>query len=71
VNRFLIFIFYFRLKCNERIAQDEELRTLRKQVKINEDYRILIAKKDEEILVRFIKFYLNSKTKKNQLCCFF
>ncbi len=70
MNRFLIFIFYFRLKCNERIAQDEELRTLRKQVKINEDYRILIAKKDE-ILVRFIKFYLNSKTKKNQLCCFF
>lgn len=39
-----------KLKCNERILHDEELRNLRKQVQINEDYRIIIAKRDAEIL---------------------
>ena len=51
-----------RLKCNERILHDEELRTLRKQVQISEDYRIIIAKRDAEIRVNkysfvFVIFY--------------
>jgi hypothetical protein len=42
---------YFRLKCNERILHDEEIRRLRKEVRTSNDYRILIAKQEAEILV--------------------
>ncbi len=57
---FLIFIFIFRLKCNERLIHDEEFRMLRKKIHTNDDYRTLIAKQDAEILVRF-SFYFDFK----------
>jgi hypothetical protein len=34
------------------MLHEEEIRMLRQQVHIGDDYRILIAKKDAEILVR-------------------
>lgn len=48
----LFLSFSFRLKCKERLVSEEELRALRQQVKVNEDYRLLIAKKDAEIRVK-------------------
>ncbi len=48
---FLNIYLYFRLKCNERILHDEEIRSLRKEVRTSNDYRILIAKQEAEILV--------------------
>lgn len=38
-----------KLKCSDRIRNDEEIRSLRKQVQISEEYRLLIAKQQEEI----------------------
>ncbi len=34
------------------------MRMLRKQAKMSDDYRILIAKQEAEILVRFIDFFI-------------
>ena len=48
---------YFRLKYNERLLHDQELRTLRQQAKITDDYRIIIAKQEAEILVRISGFF--------------
>ncbi|UJR13539.1 hypothetical protein I4U23_000553 [Adineta vaga] len=39
-----------KLKCNERILHEEELRTLRNQANTSQNYRILIAKQEAEIL---------------------
>lgn len=49
-----IYVFIFRLKCNERIFHDEDVRLLRKQVDTTHDYRILIAKQEANIAVRVI-----------------
>ncbi|CAF1623276.1 unnamed protein product [Adineta ricciae] len=38
-----------KLKCNERVLHDEELRTLRKQVDSGQGYRAVIAKQEAEI----------------------
>ncbi|CAF4734143.1 unnamed protein product, partial [Rotaria sp. Silwood2] len=45
----LTLLFIFRLKCNERVLHNEEIRVLRKQVKINDDYRKEIARQQAEI----------------------
>ncbi|CAF4108019.1 unnamed protein product, partial [Adineta steineri] len=39
-----------KLKCNDRILHDEEIRMLRKQVDTSNNYRTLIAKQEAEIL---------------------
>ena len=42
----------FRLKCNERLLYDEEVRMLRQQATRNNEYRTLIAKHEAELTVR-------------------
>lgn len=51
-SRNILSLDSFRLKCNDRIVHEEELRTLRQRVHQGEDYRAIIAKKDVEIEVR-------------------
>ena len=46
--------YAFRLKCNERTTHEDEVRTLRRQVQMNQEYRLLIAKQQQEITVRRI-----------------
>jgi len=46
------------------------MRMLRKQAKMNNDYRTLIAKQEAEILVRFLDFYLIENKKKKGILLF-